>query len=65
MQGEKKKTVLDRRSFLGAASAGAAMTALAPVAADRAEAMAEPSGNDQTRYRETEHVKTYYRVNRY
>ena len=64
-QDEKKKKVLDRRGLLGAAGAGAAVTALAPVVADKAEAMAEPPGNDQTRYRETEHVQDFYRVNRY
>ena len=65
---DAKKTTVDRRDFLrkvgiGTVGAGAALSTplVTPAQAD--------SENDQekrkARYRETDHVKTYYRVNRY
>ncbi len=61
-----RKTTLGRRQFLRAAlGAGAAVTAAAPLATG---AMADSETNDEkrkSRYRESEHVKTFYRVNRY
>lgn len=60
------KTTLGRRQFLRAAlGAGAAVTAAAPLAT---EAMADSETNDEkrkSRYRESQHVKAFYRVNRY
>ena len=60
------KTTLGRRQFLRATlGAGAAVTAAAPLAT---EAMADSETNDEkrkSRYRESEHVKAFYRVNRY
>ena len=61
------KTALGRRDVLRALGAGAglAVTAAAPLAT---AAKADTETNDEkrkSRYRETEHVKTYYRVNRY
>ena len=56
---------LERRRFLQALSVGAAVTAVAPLAP---EARADTETNDEkrkSRYKETEHVKSYYRVNRY
>ena len=61
----ESKTKLGRRQFLRALGVGAAVTAAAPLAT---EAMADTETNDEkrkARYKETEHVKTYYRVNRY
>lgn len=70
--GEKKMTQkndakgVDRRGFLrsiggaGVASAAVAVGAAAPV--DAAESAADKK---KTRYRETEHVKAFYRTNRY
>jgi hypothetical protein len=61
------KPALGRREFLRTLGAGAtvAAAAAAPLAG---EARADTETNDEkrkARYRETEHVKTYYRVNRY
>jgi hypothetical protein len=58
------KATLGRRQFLRALGAGAAATA-APLATN---AMADSETNDEkrnARYRETDHIKAYYRVNRY
>ena len=57
----------DRRELLRSLGAGAtvAVAAAAPLAG---EARADTESNDEkrkSRYRETEHVKTFYRVNRY
>ena len=76
LQGEKamkqqdktqNKTTVARRDFLRAlgAGAGVAATAAAPLAS---VAKADSETNDEkrkARYKETDHVKTFYRVNRY
>ena len=61
------KRTLGRREFLRSLGAGAtvAVAAAAPLVG---EARADTESNDEkrkSRYRETEHVKTFYRVNRY
>jgi hypothetical protein len=61
------ETSLGRREVLRALGVGAglAVTSAAPLAT---AAKADTETNDEkrkSRYRETEHVKTYYRVNRY
>ena len=66
MKTERKRTV-GRREFLRTLGAGAtaAAAATAPLAG---EALADTESNDEkrkSRYRETEEVKTFYRVNRY
>ena len=66
MKQERKSTV-GRRDFLRAlgAGAGVAVTAAAPLATT---AKADSENNDEkrkARYKETDHVKTFYRVNRY
>lgn len=61
----KDKTTVGRRDFLRAIGAGAAVAAAAPLAG---EARADSESNDEkrkARYKETDHVKTFYRVNRY
>jgi hypothetical protein len=58
------KITLGRRQFLRAVGIGGAAAA-APLAS---EAMADSESNDEkrkARYRESDEVKTYYRVNRY
>ncbi|MDB5595084.1 MAG: twin-arginine translocation signal protein [Hyphomicrobiales bacterium] len=57
---------LDRRSFFraGGTAAVAAAVAIVPVA-DEAQAAETGTERTKARYRETEHVKNYYRVNRY
>jgi nitrous oxide reductase len=63
---KKRESRLGRRDFLRTLGAGAtAVAAGAPLAG---EVRADTETNDEkrkARYRETEHVKTYYRVNRY
>jgi hypothetical protein len=60
----ERKTVLRRREFLGALGVGAAAAALSRAT----EATADSESSDEKRkprYKETDHVKAYYRVNRY
>ena len=63
------KTVANRRGFLrslGASSAGASAAAVGITAsAAPAEAAETAAERVKKRYRETEHVKAYYRTNRY
>jgi ribosomal protein L12E/L44/L45/RPP1/RPP2 len=66
MKKESKRSV-GRRDFLRAFGAGATAAAASagPLAAT---ARADSETNDEkrkSRYKETEHVKTFYRVNRY
>jgi hypothetical protein len=59
------KTSLGRRRFLYALGVGVAVTAASPLAL---EAKADSERNDEkrkSRYKESDHVKAYYRVNRY
>ncbi len=54
-----------RRQFFRVLGAGTAAGAVGPLAT---EAVADSESNDEkrkARYRETDEVKTYYRVNRY
>jgi hypothetical protein len=64
---KEPKAALGRREFLRTLGAGATVAAAsaAPLAS---AARADTESNDEkrkSRYRETEHVKTFYRVNRY
>jgi hypothetical protein len=64
---KQDETKVARRDFLRAlgAGAGVAVTAAAPLAG---AAKADSENNDEkrkARYKETDHVKTFYRVNRY
>ena len=63
---EKKDGAMDRRSFFRAGS-GAAVVAATVVATGAEPAVAAESDSERkkARYKETEHVKTFYRVNRY
>jgi hypothetical protein len=61
----ERKTALKRRDFLRALGVGAAVTAAPPLAH---EARADSENNEEkrkARYKETDDVKAYYRVNRY
>jgi hypothetical protein len=63
---EQDKVAVGRRRFL--VSAGAAAAATVAVPALTVEAQADSESNDEkrkSRYRVTDHVKAYYRVNRY
>jgi hypothetical protein len=59
------RAVLGRRQILRTLGVGAVATAAVPVAT---EALADSETNDEkrkARYKESDEVKTYYRVNRY
>lgn len=61
----ERKATLGRRQLLRAVGAGATVAAAVPFAT---EALADSETNDEkrkARYKETDHVKAYYRVNRY
>ena len=65
MNNNENKAKVARRDFLRVLGAGAAATAATPLAT---EARADSENNDEkrkARYKETDHVKTFYRVNRY
>ena len=77
MTNERDAKAVDRRNFLKTLRAGAGATTLAaagaatgaaigaivaPGTADAAESAADKT---KKRYQETDHVKTYYRTNRY
>jgi hypothetical protein len=56
---------LRRRGFLLAVGAGAVGAAATPAALAQQSASAAPAGSSATRgYRETEHVRDYYRTTR-
>ena len=62
---KRERKAVGRREFLRTLGAGATIAAAAPLAG---EARADTESNDEkrkSRYKETEHVKTFYRVNRY
>ncbi|WP_448207428.1 twin-arginine translocation signal domain-containing protein [Azospirillum sp. sgz302134] len=63
-ENKTNKTGIERRSLLkglGLGVAGAAAVAVAPGAA---EAMESPQEQVKSRYRETDHVKRFYALNR-
>jgi hypothetical protein len=67
---KERERKLARRDFLRTLGVGATVGATAVAASTplAGEARADTETNDEkrkARYRETEHVKTYYRVNRY
>jgi hypothetical protein len=66
MKAKTDEKAVDRRGFLrsigGASVAGAAVAVGAAPPAEAAESEADKT---KTRYRETDHVKAYYRTNRY
>jgi hypothetical protein len=61
------KAKLARREFLRALGAGASVAAasVGPLAGEAAADTETSQEKRKSRYRVTEHVKTYYRVNRY
>jgi hypothetical protein len=63
---EQDKNAVGRREFLRTlgASAGVAAVAAAPIAAAPAAAQTEDA-KKKARYQDTDHVKTFYRVNSY
>ena len=60
------KTLLGRREFIRTLGAGATIAAAAPVLTGAAQADSETNEEKRKpRYQETDHVNTFYRVNRY
>lgn len=55
---------LDRRSFFMIGGSAVAAAAIVPIAGE-AEAAESDSEAKKARYKETAHVKNFYRVNRY
>jgi len=65
---DKGKKALDRRNFLrglGGASTIAAAVVASPIAATDAQAYDPGSDETKGRYRESDHVKAFYRTNGY
>ena len=59
------KAVVDRRSFFRAGGGVAIAAAAAVLPTQAAEASESQAERTKARYSETDHVKTFYRVNRY
>ena len=59
------KRALDRRSFFMMGGSAVAAVAVVPFAGEAEAAAESVSEAKKARYKETEHVKNYYRVNRY
>ena len=64
MKGQDKTTVA-RRSFFRLIGTGAAAGAIAPLGREAVADSEKEDDKRKARYRESEEVKTYYRVNRY
>lgn len=65
---EKRQTAMNRRNFLrafGGASTTAAVAAAATLTPGEAQAYNPGEEETRARYQETDHVKTFYRVNGY
>ncbi len=68
MRRDKTDKAIDRRNFLrgvGGVSTAAAVAAAAPVAVPEAEAYDPGRDETKARYRESDHVKAFYRTNGY
>ena len=59
------RRALDRRSFFMMGGSVVAAVAVVPFAGEAEAAAESVSEAKKARYKETEHVKNYYRVNRY
>ena len=56
---------LNRRRFFMMSGSAVAAAAIAPLVSGEAEADESQAERVKARYKETDHVKNYYRVNRY
>ncbi len=66
MAKRKQDAAVDRRGFLKSmGGVGIAAAAIGTVGTDAAEAAESEAEKKKARYRETDHVKAYYRTNRY
>jgi hypothetical protein len=65
---DEQKTTVGRRDFLRKVGIGAVGASAAVAAPLTGTALADTETNDEkrkARYKETDHIKTFYRVNRY
>jgi hypothetical protein len=65
---DEQKTTVGRRDFLRKVGVGAVGAGAAVAAPLTGPALADSETNDEkrkARYQETDHIKTFYRVNRY
>ena len=65
---DEKKTTVGRRDFLRKVGVGAVGAGAAVATPLTGAALADTETNDEkrkARYQETDHIKTFYRVNRY
>lgn len=63
-EGKSQRAGVDRRRFFMMGGSAVAAAAMVPLAGE-AEAEESQAERVKARYKETEHVKNYYRVNRY
>ena len=61
----QEKTSVGRRGFFRLVGTGAAAGAMAPLGREAAADSEKEDEKRKPRYRESDDVKTYYRVNRY
>jgi hypothetical protein len=61
----KKAAGVDRRRFFMMGGSAVAAAAVVPLASTEAVADESQAERVKARYKETDHVKNYYRVNRY
>ena len=61
----QNRRALDRRSFFMIGGSAVVAVAVVPFAGEAEAAAESVSEAKKARYKETEHVKNYYRVNRY
>lgn len=61
----KKAAGVDRRRFFMMGGSAVAAAAVVPLAGSEAVADESQAERVKARYKETDHVKNYYRVNRY
>ncbi len=65
-EGQSQTTAgVDRRRFFLMGGSAVAAAAVVPLASGEAEADESQAERVKARYKETDHVKNYYRVNRY
>ena len=66
LEGKSQKVAgVDRRRFFMMGGSAVAAAAVVPLASGEAEADESQAERVKARYKETDHVKNYYRVNRY
>jgi hypothetical protein len=64
-EGKSQAARVNRRRFFMMGGSAVAAAAVVPLASGAAEADESQAERVKARYKETDHVKNYYRVNRY